>query len=326
MKQVIILIPKGNVNLSSITGSFEILSRANGYWQKLGHKPLMEIRIAGLVKELKSNAGFFSIYPVNIREIKKSDLVIIPSLSYDYDNVLKENAGLIEWILEQYKSGAEIASICTGAFLLAATGLLKGKTCSTHWNAAADFRRLFPQIDLQIDKLITVQQGIYTNGGAYSFLNLMLFLVEKYFDRQTAIYCSKVFQIDMDRNVQSPFFIFQTQKNHGDELIEKAQSYIEENLSEKISFEELASQLAVSRRNFDRRFIRATGNTPVEYLQRVKVEVAKKTLEQGRKTIFETMNEVGYTDDKAFREVFRKITGLSPLDYRSKFNKEPAAV
>jgi len=103
-------------------------------------------------------------------------------------------------------------------------------------------------------------------------------------------------------------------------------SYIEENLSEKISFEELASQLAVSRRNFDRRFIRATGNTPVEYLQRVKVEVAKKTLEQGRKTIFETMNEVGYTDDKAFREVFRKITGLSPLDYRSKFNKEPAAV
>ena len=181
---------------------------------------------------------------------------------------------------------------------------------------------LFPNINLQTDKLITVEQGIYTNGGAYSFLNLILFLVEKYFDRQTAIYCSKVFQIDIDRTSQSPFFIFQAQKNHGDELVCQAQTYIEENLSEKISFEELASKLAISRRNFDRRFIKATGNTPVEYLQRVKVEVAKKTLEKGRKSIFEVMNEVGYSDDKAFREVFKKITGLSPLDYRAKYNKE----
>jgi transcriptional regulator GlxA family with amidase domain len=157
-------------------------------------------------------------------------------------------------------------------------------------------------------------------------LNLVLFLVEKYFDRQTAIYCSKIFQIDMDRTSQSAFFIFQTQKNHGDEMVCEAQTYIEENLGKKISFEELASKLATSRRNFDRRFIKATGNTPVEYLQRVKVEVAKKTLEKGRKSIFEVMYEVGYSDDKAFREVFKKITGLSPLDYRAKYNKEAVAM
>jgi transcriptional regulator GlxA family with amidase domain len=286
----------------------------------------MEIRIAGFVTELKWGVGFFSVYPIDIKEIEKTDLLIIPSLSYDYDNVIKNNKELISWIREQYKNGAEIASICTGAFLLAATGLLEGKTCSTHWNAATDFKRMFPNIDLQTDKLITVQQGIYTNGGAYSFLNLILFLVEKYFDRQTAIYCSKVFQIDMERTSQSPFFIFQTQKNHGDELICKAQSYIEENLSEKISFEQLASILAISRRNFDRRFIKATGNTPVEYMQRVKVEAAKRTLEKGRKSIFEVMNDVGYSDDKAFREVFKKIAGLSPLDYRAKYNKEVVLV
>jgi transcriptional regulator GlxA family with amidase domain len=321
MKQVIIVVPKGYANLSSITGTFEILTRANEYWQKMGNKPMMEIRIAGFVSELKLNAGFFSVHPVNIKEIKKTDLLIIPSLSYDYETVIKENAALITWIREQYKSGAEIASICTGAFLLAATGLLEGKTCSTHWNAATDFKRLFPNINLHIDKLITVQQGIYTNGGAYSFLNLILFLVENYFDRQTAIFCSKVFQIDIERTSQSPFFIFRAQKNHGDELVGKAQTYIEENLSEKISFEELASKLAISRRNFDRRFIKATGNTPVEYLQRVKVEMAKSTLEKGRKSIFEVMNEVGYSDDKAFREVFRKITGLSPLDYRAKYKE-----
>jgi transcriptional regulator GlxA family with amidase domain len=326
MKKVTIVVPKGRVNLSSITGSFEILTRANQYWQRMGNKSRIEICIAGYVKELNLDTGFFSIHPANIEDIPITDLLLIPSLSYDYDHVIKDNAALINWIREQYKMGAEIASICTGAFLVAATGLLEGRTCSTHWNAAADFRRLFPNIDLQIDKLITAQQGIYTNGGAYSFLNLILFLVEKYFDRQTAIYCSKVFQIEIERTSQSPFFIFQTQKEHGDDLICEAQTYIEENLAEKISFEELASKLAVSRRNFDRRFIKATGNTPVEYLQRVKVEVAKKTLEKGRKTIFEVMYEVGYSDDKAFREVFKKITGLSPLDYKAKYNREQVLV
>jgi transcriptional regulator GlxA family with amidase domain len=326
MKQVVIIVPKGYANLASVVGTFQILNRANGYWQQLGHRPMMEVRIAGFETELKLDGGFFSIFPVSIEEIQKTDLLIIPSVSHEYDRVLKENAGLISWIGEQYERGAEIASICTGAFLLAATGLLDGKTCSTHWNAATAFKRLFPNVDLHTDKLLTVGQGIYTNGGAYSFLNLVLFLVEKYFDRQTAIYCSKVFQIDMDRTSQSPFNIFQTQKNHGDELIGKAQSFIEENLREKISFEGLAAKLAISRRNFDRRFIKATGNTPVEYLQRVKVEVAKSTLEKGRKSIFEVMNEVGYADDKAFREVFKKITGLSPLDYRAKYNREGVGV
>jgi transcriptional regulator GlxA family with amidase domain len=151
-------------------------------------------------------------------------------------------------------------------------------------------------------------------------LNLVLFLVEKYFDRSTAIYCSKIFQIDIERSSQSPFFIFQAQKNHCDDMVGKAQAYIEQNLGGKISFEELASTLAVSRRNFDRRFVKATGNSPVEYLQRVKVEVAKSILEKGRKTVYETMHEVGYSDDKAFREVFKKITGLAPLDYRARFN------
>jgi len=327
MKQVTIIVPEGiATNLSSVTGTFEILTTANDYWQKTGHKPMIEVQIAGFMEELKLDAGFFSVHPVHISEIKKTDLIIIPSLSNESDNIIRNNTALINWMTQQYKNGAEIASICTGVFLLAATGLLEGKTCSTHWNAAADFRRLFPNIDLQIDKLITVDRGIYTNGGAYSFLNFVLSLVEKFFDRQTAIFCSKVFQIDMDRTSQSPFFIFQAQKNHSDELISRAQTYIEENLGEKISFEKLAAKLAASRRNFDRRFIKATGNTPVEYLQRVKVEAAKKELEKDGKSIFDIMYAVGYSDDKAFREVFKKVTGLSPLDYRNKYNKRNVVI
>ena len=317
---ITIVVPEGHANLSSIVGPFQILSRANAYWQKMGNKPVMEICLAGFGTELILDGGFFSVKPVSIKEITTTDLVIIPSVDYDYVDVIKNNGALLQWIKHQHKSGAEVASICTGAFLLAATGLLEGKTCSTHWNTAADFMQMFPNVNLQVDKLITAEQGIYTNGGAYSFLNMVLYLVEKYFDRNTAIYCSKVFQIDIERTSQSPFFIFKTQKNHGDEMVCQAQAYIEENLVGKISFEELALKLAVSRRNFDRRFIKATGNTPVEYLQRVKVEVAKSSLEKGRKSIFEVMTEVGYSDDKAFREVFKKVTGLSPLDYKAKYN------
>ncbi len=321
MKQVTIVVPNGEANLSSIAGSYEILHRANAYWQRLGHKPMMHISIAGFIPELKLDTGFFSVHPVDIRDIDHTDLVLIPAVDYD-NNLVKDNAELVAWIKQQYKAGAEIATMCSGAFLLAATGLLDGKPCSTHWNLADKFRKLYPNVDLQPDKLITSDKGIYTNGGAFSFLHMVLFLVEKYFDRPTAIYCSKIFQIDMDRTAQSPFFIFQTQKTHGDDMICEAQTYIEENLADKISFEDLASRLATSRRNFDRRFIKATGNTPVEYLQRVKVEVAKKTREKGRKSIYEVMSEVGYSDDKAFREVFKKITGLSPLDYREKYNRE----
>jgi len=325
MKHVTIVVPHGEVNLSSLYGCLEILYSANKHWQRAGNKPMMEICLAGFMKELKLDIGYFTIHPVDIDEIKNTDLIIIPSVPYS-DDLFVQNAALITWMREQYKSGAEIATMCTGAFLLAATGLLEGKTCSTHWEVAANFRRLFPNIDLQPDRLIVADKGIYTNGGAYSFLNLILFLVEKYFNRDTAIFCSKVFEIDIERSSQSPFMIFRAQKNHGDELISRAQTYIEENLAEKISFEELASKLAISRRNFDRRFVKATGNTPVEYLQRVKVELAKHTLEKGRKTIFEVMYEVGYADDKAFREVFKKITGLSPLDYKAKYNKDVALV
>jgi transcriptional regulator GlxA family with amidase domain len=323
MKQVVILVPNEYVNLSSVAGTYEILTRANDYWQRIGNKPMMTVKVAGYEAELKLESGLFSIHPEYIRHIKKTDLVIIPSVANtNFDNIIEQNKELIDWIREQYKNGAEIASICSGAFLLAATGLLDGKTCSTHWNVAPDFRRMFPNINLHIDKLIAAEPGIYSNGGAFSFLNLVLFLVEKYFNRQTAIFCSKIFQIDIERSSQSPFLIFQIQKNHGDDLISEAQTFIEKNMGEKISFEDLASKLAISRRNFDRRFIKATGNTPVEYLQRVKVEVAKRALENGRKSVFEVMSDVGYSDDKAFREVFKKITGLSPLDYKAKYNRD----
>lgn len=323
MKHLTIIVPDGENNLSSIVGAYKIFSKANAYWKERGRKEIFKIQLAGLSKEVAFYRDLFTVKPhTTVSAIKKTDLIIIPSLNHNYLKALKGNKKLIEWIAEQYKEGADVASICTGAFLLAATGLVDGKSCSTHWSAADGFRSMFPQVNLQTDKVITDENGIYTNGGAYSFLNLIIYLVEKYYDRQTAIFCAKVFQIEMDRKSQSAFSIFTGQKQHGDEMVVKAQDYIESNLSEKISIEDLSSKFLVGRRNFDRRFIKATGNTPVEYLQRAKIELAKKAFETSRKTINEVMYEVGYSDDKAFREVFRKITGMSPVEYKGKYNKE----
>jgi len=323
MKHLTILIPNGNNNLSSITGAFEIFNKANAHWKERGNKQLFTIQLAGTVDKVDFNDGLFTVKPhTNISAIAKTDLIIVPSLNHNYSLALNGNGLLVEWLVNQYKNGAAIATICTGAFMLAASGLLDGKNCSTHWSVTENFRMMFPKVNLQTDKLITDEKGIYTNGGAYSFLNLMIYLVEKYYDRQTAIYCSKVFQIEIDRNKQSEFSIFTGQKQHNDELVLQAQEYLENNLVEKITIENLSSKFNVGRRNFDRRFIKATGNTPIEYSQRLKIESAKKAFETNRKTISEVMYEVGYSDVKAFREVFRKITGMSPLAYKGKYYKD----
>lgn len=322
MKHITVLVPAGDNNLSSVVGAYKIFSRANDYWQNVTGQQLFTIQLAGLSTEVEFHSGLFTVHPqVLLSDIRRTDVVIIPSLNHNYAQALKDNRRMVYWIEEQYSAGAEIASICSGAFMLAATGLLDGRICSTHWAVAEQFQQMFPKVQLRTDKIITDENGIYTNGGAYSFLNLVIYLVEKYFDRATAIYCCKVFQVEIDRDSQSPFTIFTGQKLHSDEMVKQAQTYIENNLQEKLSMEELSSRYAVGRRNFDRRFIKATGNTPVEYSQRVRVESAKRALETSRKTINEVMYDVGYSDVKAFREVFRRITGLTPLEYRNRYNK-----
>lgn len=322
MKHITILVPDGENNLSSIVGSYKILSRANDYWKARHKTQLYKIELVGVSKKINFHGGLFTAKPhTTIADVKRTNLIIIPSLNHNFNHSVKNNKAIINWIEEQHYKGAEVASICTGAFLLAESGLLNGKSCSTHWSAAEAFKTMYPEVDLQADQLITHENGIYTNGGAYSFLNLIIYLVEKYFDRTTAIYCSKVFQIDTDRQSQSQFIIFSGQKKHGDEVVSKAQTFIEQHVGDKFSIQALSDTLNISRRNFDRRFIKATGNTPIEYAQRVKIETVKKYLETTRKNVTEVMYEVGYTDAKAFREVFKKYAGVSPAEYKQRFGK-----
>lgn len=327
MKHLSILVPDEQTTMSTIAcivGAYQIFVEANHYLVRKNEKALFKIELVGATKTHFLSHNFLSVkHQVTINEIETTNIIIIPaSLIRSYDTASKNNQLLIDWVGKQYKQGAEIASMCAGSFMLAATGILNGKMCSTHWALSENFRELYPSVNLQTDQLITDENGIYTNGGAYSFLNLLLYLVDKFYDRQTAIHCSKYFQIDLDRNLQAEFSIFKGHKKHTDEAILMAQKYLEENYQDKISIEKLSSDLNIGRRNFDRRFIKATGFTPLDYSQRVKIEAAKKMFEITRKTVNEIMYEVGYNDAKAFRDVFSRVTGLSPLVYKSKYNKE----
>jgi transcriptional regulator GlxA family with amidase domain len=323
MKHISILVPKGDVALSCIEGSFTVFNKVNDVLREMGKDPLFKVQLIGIDNSTQSYHKLFNVTPdASITQTKKTDLIIIPAVNGDMYKVIDLNKEFFPWIIEQYKGGAEVASLCVGTFLLASTGLLSGKKCSTHWIAANDFRRMFPDVELISEKIITDDQGIYTSGGANSFLNLILYLVEKHAGREIAVWCSKVFEIEIERNTQSPFIIFNGQKDHDDELVQKAQDFIEKNFQEKITVDQLASMLALSRRNLERRFKKATSNTTVEYLQRVKVEAAKLSLESSRENVNEVMYKVGYTDTKAFRNTFKRYTGLSPVEYRNKYNRE----
>ena len=285
--------------------------------------PLFKVQLVGLSKETTLTGGLFTANTdATIQDIKKTDLIIIPAIDGEIKSAIKANEAFIPWIVKQYKGGSEIASLCLGAFLLASTGLLSGRKCATHWMAENEFRTMFPDVNLVTEKIITDEQGIYSSGGAFSYLNLILYLIEKYAGRDIAILSAKVFAIEIDRDSQLSFTIFQGQKEHDDEPIKKAQEFIEKNYQDRITVDQLTTMLAIGRRNFERRFKKATSNTVVEYMQRVKIEAAKKGLENSRKNVSELMYEVGYTDTKAFRTTFKKITGLSPVEYKHKYNKE----
>jgi transcriptional regulator GlxA family with amidase domain len=321
MKTVSILVPESSV-MQAIADPQYLFSAVNQFLAMAGKQPLFKVQLVGAKKEIKLNGGLFSVHTdLQLADVKKTDLVFIPALFGDMKTAIAMNKDLLPWIKEQYAHGAEVASLCVGAFLLASTGLLDGKKCSTHWGFQNEFREMFPEVEVVDGSIITEEHRIYSSGGANSYWNLLLHLVEKYTDRPTAILASKYFAIDIDRESQSAFAMFQGQKNHNDLAIKQSQDYIENHIQEKIAVDELAQIVSLGRRNFERRFKVATNNSVLEYINRVKIEFAKRSFETSRNNINEVMHDVGYTDTKAFRTTFKKITGLTPIEYRNKYNK-----
>ncbi|MBL0271401.1 MAG: helix-turn-helix domain-containing protein [Chitinophagaceae bacterium] len=321
MKRVSILVPELSV-MQAIADPQYLFSAVNQFMLASGKQPLFEVELVAASKEVVLNNGMFTVHAdCLLKDVKKTDLVLIPALFGDMQRSIDKNKEMIPWIQDQYHRGAELASLCVGAFLLASTGLLNGKRCSTHWGFQQEFKSRFPEVEVVEGNIVTEENGIYSSGGANSYWNLLLHLVEKYSNRETAILASKYFAIDIDRDSQAAFAMFNGQKEHGDPEIKKVQAYIEKHINDRIGIEELAALVHLGRRTFERRFRAATHHAVLDYIQRVKMEAAKRKFESSRKNINEVMFDVGYTDTKAFRSVFKRITGLTPVEYRNKYNK-----
>lgn len=325
MINVAIYVPRQAV-IEAVTPPYRIFHTANDFMDFAGKPRLFNVEYVGLEKEQSLGGGLYVIRSGKfIKDLEKVDLLIVPALVGDMEAAVAANEEAIPHIVRLHKAGAEVASLCLGAFLLAATGLLSGKRCSTHWAHYDQFRAMYSDVELIDGEIIIDEGSIYSSGGANSIWNFLVYLIEKYADRETAILLAKYFAIDIDRSSQNPFTIFSGQKKHTDEDIRKVQQYIEKNVEERFSIEMLAGKLSISRRSFERRFKQATNNSVLEYIQRIKMEAAKRSFEHSRKNISEVMYEVGYNDTKAFRSVFKKVTGLTPLEYKNKYNRSRMA-
>lgn len=319
--QVSVFVPEYGA-IEAVTPPFRTFQTANEFLSAFGKKPVFDVEYVGLNEYVPANNGEYTIKTNRLlKDVVKTDLLIIPPTFGDTSKGISANSAAIPYFEALHKKGSSLASLCIGAFLLAETGLLDGKKCSTHWAYISEFKERYPNVEVEDGAIITEHGNIYSSGGASSLWNLLLYLVEKFSDKETAVMISKYFALDIGRESQSQFAIFRGQRNHSDIDIQTVQDYIEKYYADKITIETLANLINTGRRTFERRFREATNNTPRAYLQRVRIEAAKTFFEASRKNITETMFDVGYTDTKAFRDIFKKITGLTPIEYRDKFTK-----
>ncbi len=308
---------------SSVAGPWDMLSKLPAIAQALNvrSKVFFEVDIVNS-HSLPATQPFNIVGNLSISTRKIYDLVFIPAMNFTHiDSTLQRETAMIKWIRRQYENGADIASMCLGAFLFASTGLLDGKRATTHWMGATYFKQLFPKIKVEDDKIIIDEGRIYTSGAAFSFTTLMIYLIEKICGRDMALAASKVFIINVHDSNQHSFSIFNLQRNHEDYDIGRIQDHIEKNYNEELSINDLAKRSNMSSRTFIRKFTHVTGNTPLVYVQRARVEAAKRLLEKGKLSVEQVCMEVGYGDFGFFRNIFKRLTSLTPQEYKKKYNQ-----
>ncbi len=321
MKDVTIL-GLHNSMATTIFGPMDILNQAGRLWNRVSKSaqtPFFNVTIASADGQPIRSVNNILIQPhSSIEQVERTDLIIIASATY-IDIILEQNPELVPWLREKYDQGAHIASICTGAFLLAETGLLDGKSATLHWGFADMFRERYPKVQLAQDQMYLDHGRLYCSAGVSAGMDLSLYLVEKFCGRKAAVESAKTMVLDMGREMQTPYDCFFAPRDHGDSIIVKAQEWIEQNHTEVIDYDGLAKQFEMSRRSLERRFKKAVGVTPLVYLQKLRVEYAKRLLEEGTKNFNEITYKVGYEDIAFFRKVFIRLTGLRPREYQQRF-------
>ncbi len=322
MKKISIL-ALDNAMSSSVMGTMDIFSQVGFTWNYImGFDTNPDFEVEIVTRQGKPVVCFNNTIITPHRaaeEVDTTDLIIISSVS-DFE-LLAKNKSAIDWLKHHYSRGATIGSLCVGSFLLAETGLLDGKTATTHWGFAHEFKRRYPKINLRPRQLITDEGRLLCSGSCNSYIDLSVYLIERYCGKKVAIECAKTMIHDYARSSQAPYIVCQHNKDHGDPGIISIQKLIETNYSDSFNADKIARNYGMSRRTFERRFKKATEVTPLMYLQSVRVEAAKQLLETGQKTFEEISYHVGYEDSNFFRKVFVKQTGLRPKEYKIKFQR-----
>ena len=315
-----------NCTSSMILGMMDILSLANAQWPHFNPSSpagefLFHIEIVTLSGKPVRSFNQYSITPhSSAKQLSNYDIIYVPGFLGDPEQVIGQQREVIAWLKQQFASGRKLIAACNGNLLLAETGLLDGKKATTHWSLIHFFSHRYTRIALKPEKIIVDEGDIISAAGVSAYMNLGIYLVAKYGSPELASHCSKIFLVDSGRKVQTPYFVFTSPKNHGDEEIVKIQDWLETNFKKPVSIDTLTKTFNLSRRTLSRRFKTATGDTPLEYLQRLRIENAKRLLETSSHTFSEITWDVGYNDISSFQRLFSKSTGLSPGAYRRKFS------
>jgi transcriptional regulator GlxA family with amidase domain len=308
---------------STAIGPMEVFRHAGSLWNILTgmeRAPSFDVTTASANGEPVNCDGGIQIRPnMALENVGKTDLIFVPTTGLSVDDVVERNAAIVPWLKRRSSRGIAIASVCSGVGLVAAAGLLDGKRATTHWGLAECFRRKYPRVKWMPELMVTEDGEFYCGGGVNASLDLSLYLVEKLCGHEIAMQTAKALLIETPRAWQSGFAIVPLKTDHTDDGVASAQEWMHKNFAKTFSLEDPARRVGMSTRNFVRRFKQATGDSPLMYLQKLRVAAAKRMLENNHRSLQEISEAVGYQDLAFFRALFQRHTGVAPSVYRERF-------
>jgi transcriptional regulator GlxA family with amidase domain len=268
-----------------------------------------------------------SLVPITVQRsiatLEATDIVIVPSILLRPDGWRKGRyPELVDWVNRMHAGGALICSACSGIFLLAETGLFDGADATVHFGYANAFAAAFPQVPIHPERVLVVsgrREELISSGASMTWHDLVLYLIARHMGAAAARSIARYFALQWHQDGLAPYIVFEGRKDHGDTAIQAAQDWVATHFSVANPLEEMILRAGLTERTFKRRFTAAAGVSPIAYVQRLRIEEAKRRLEGTEASVDEISWQVGYEEPAFFRRLFKRVTGLAPGGYRRRF-------